>query len=86
MVMGLFKTKELDTEDKPFVLSVDMSSTITVYGLVELAKHLLWVEENVPKYERTVDIDRDAYYDENKYTIRVGWKEFRGNQETFEDA
>lgn len=82
--MGLFKTAPTDTSEKPFMLGVEMNSTIKCKTLTDLAKHLLWVEDNIPNTKRNVEIETiDDYWvrDGAKYKIKVRWTEQRGGNE-----
>ena len=70
--MGIFKVEE--TEPKPFKLQTTMSSTIECKDLHELAKMILWVDENIPKESRRVKIE-DTW---NGWRINISWTELRG--------
>ena len=71
-LVGIFKLEE--TEPKPFKLQTTMSSTIECKDLHELAKMILWVDENVPKESRRVKIE-DIW---NGWRINISWTELRG--------
>ena len=72
-LVGIFKLEE--TEPKPFKLKTTMNSRIECKNLHELAKMLLWVDENIPTDERSVSIQ--DYYD-GTWVINVSWTEYRG--------
>ena len=71
-LVGIFKLEE--TEPKPFKLQTTMSSTIECKDLHELAKMILWVDENIPKESRRVKIE-DTW---NGLIINISWTELRG--------
>jgi hypothetical protein len=83
--MGLQLFREVAKVEKPFQLKVKMTSEIVANGLPALAKHILWIEENIPNEDRNLSF-RQMYdpYNKDKFEITVTWNETRGNKEEFD--
>jgi hypothetical protein len=87
-IMGLFRTATpLEVDDKPVTIKVEMKSEFVLKDndLTGLAKHLLWINDNIPDQERVIEIERSYKRHNYNYdywrTITVEWKEERGGNE-----